>query len=171
MTCFFYYFILLNYIWNTRNYNNDKVKSKGEGKWRGKGRERGKGGERGKELSRLDPKHQKYRLGHSAHTSVQVYLRFGFLRLSTIKKCLHMLKLDHWELRNCKGHKMVNSAHCRAPLHKLISDLDSWDWVLSKSVLTCSNWTTGSWETAKGIKWVLVCIAAGKGKGERNCLD
>ena len=38
---------------------------------------------------------------------------------------LHMLKLDHWELRNCKGHKMVNSAHCRAPLHKLISDLDS----------------------------------------------
>ena len=33
---------------NTRNYNNDKVKLKGEGKWRGKGRERGKGGERGK---------------------------------------------------------------------------------------------------------------------------
>jgi len=33
---------------NTRNYNNDKVKSKGEGKWRGKGRERGKGGERGR---------------------------------------------------------------------------------------------------------------------------
>ena len=55
---------------NTRNYNNDKVKSKGEGKWRGKGRERGKGGERGKELSRLDPKHQKYRLGHSAHCRV-----------------------------------------------------------------------------------------------------
>ena len=33
---------------NTRNYNNDKVKSKGEGNWRGKGRERGKGGESGK---------------------------------------------------------------------------------------------------------------------------
>ena len=96
---------------------------------KGKGSE-GKG-ERGKELSRLDPKHQKYRLGHKMghsalpHTSVQVYLRFGFLRLSTLKKCLHMLKLDHWEQRNSKGHKMVNSAHCRAPLRKLISDLDS----------------------------------------------
>ena len=58
------------YNGNTQNYNNDKVKSKGEGKWRGKGRERGKGGERGKELSRLDPKHQKYRLGHSAHCRI-----------------------------------------------------------------------------------------------------
>ena len=35
---------------------------------KGKGSE-GKG-ERGKELSRLDPKHQKYRLGHSAHFRV-----------------------------------------------------------------------------------------------------
>ena len=26
-------------------------------------------------------------------------LRFGFLRLSTIKKCPHMLRLDHRELR------------------------------------------------------------------------
>ena len=25
----------------------------------------------------------------------------------------------------------------------------SWDWVLSKSVLTCSDLTTGSWETAE----------------------
>ena len=30
------------------------------------------------------------------------------------------------------------------------SDLASWDSVLSNSVLTCSNLTTGSWETAKG---------------------
>ena len=29
-------------------------------------------------------------------------LRFGFLRLSTIKKCPHMLKSDHRELRNSK---------------------------------------------------------------------
>ena len=27
-------------------------------------------------------------------------LRFGFLRLSIIKKCPHMLRLDHRELRN-----------------------------------------------------------------------
>ena len=27
-------------------------------------------------------------------------LRFGFLRLSTIKKCPHMLRSDHRELRN-----------------------------------------------------------------------
>ena len=47
------------------------------------------------------------------------------LRLSTIKKCPHMLKLDHWELRNSKGHKMVNRAHCHTLLHKLISDLHS----------------------------------------------
>ena len=44
---------------------------------------------------------------------------------------------------------MGHSAHCLVPLCKAISDLDSWDWVLSKSVLTCSNWTTGSWETEK----------------------
>ena len=85
---------------------------------KGKGSE-GKG-ERGKELSRLDPKHQKYRL----------------------------------------GHKMGHSAHCRILLCKSISDLDSWDWVLSKSVFTCSNWTTGSRETAKDIKWSIVRIAA-----------
>ena len=41
------------------------------------------------------------------------------------------------------------SAHCRVLLRKLTSDLDSWDWVLTKSVLTCSDLTTGSWETAK----------------------
>ena len=29
-------------------------------------------------------------------------LRFGFLRLSTIKKCPHMHRLDHRELRNSK---------------------------------------------------------------------
>ena len=29
-------------------------------------------------------------------------IRFGFLRLSTIKKCPHMLKSDHRELRNSK---------------------------------------------------------------------
>ena len=29
-----------------------------------------------------------------------VYLIFGFLRLSTTKKCPHMLRLDHRELRN-----------------------------------------------------------------------
>ena len=39
----------------------------------------------------------------------------GKWRLSTIKKCPHMLKLDHWELRNSKGHLMVNRVHCRAP--------------------------------------------------------
>ena len=46
-----------------------------------------------------------------------------------------MLKLDHWEQRNSKGHKMVNSAHCRAPLRKLISDLDSWYEVTTGTVL------------------------------------
>ena len=71
------------------------------------------------------------------------------LRLSTIKKCPHILKLDHRELRNSKGHKMGLSAHCRVILCKLTSDLDSWDWVLSKIVLTCSNRTTGGWELAK----------------------
>ena len=60
-----------------------------------------------------------------------------------------MLKLDHRELRNSKGHKMGLSAHCRVILCKLTSDLDSWDWVLSKIVLTCSNRTTGGWELAK----------------------
>ena len=29
-------------------------------------------------------------------------LRFGFLRLSTIKKCPHMLRSDHRELKNSK---------------------------------------------------------------------
>ena len=46
-------------------------------------------------------------------------------RLSPIKKCPHMLKLDHWELRNSKGHKMGLRAHCRVLLRKLTSDLDS----------------------------------------------
>ena len=36
------------------------------------------------------------------------------------------------------------------------SDLDSGDWVLSKSVLTCSDLTPGSWETAK-----LGCVVVG----------
>ena len=43
--------------------------SGGEREREGKGVREGKG-ERGKELSRLDPKHQKYRLGHSAHCRV-----------------------------------------------------------------------------------------------------
>ena len=32
----------------------------------------------------------------------QTDIRFGFLRLSTIKKCPHMLKSDHMGLRNSK---------------------------------------------------------------------
>ena len=34
---------------------------------------------------------------------MQADFRFGFLKLSTIKKCPHMRKLDHRELRNSKG--------------------------------------------------------------------
>ena len=52
------------------------IMTRSSGKGKGSGGEReGKGvregkGERGKELSKLDPKHQKYRLGHSAHCRV-----------------------------------------------------------------------------------------------------
>ena len=35
-----------------------------------------------------------------------VNLRFGFLRLSTIQICPHMLKLDTRELRNSEGKFM-----------------------------------------------------------------
>ena len=59
-------------------------------------------------MSRLDQGHQRYKgglkMGLSAHSVAQtnISIRFGFLRLSTIKKCPHMLKSDHRELRNSK---------------------------------------------------------------------
>ena len=46
------------------------------------------------------------------------------------------------------GLKMGHSAHCRVLLRALMQNMNSWDWVLSNSVLTCSNLTTGAWETA-----------------------
>ena len=45
-----------------------------------------------------DLRHQRYRVGLKI-VLVLLHLRFRFLRLSTIKKCPHMLKLDHRELR------------------------------------------------------------------------
>ena len=42
-------------------------------------------------------------------------------------------------------------AHCRILLHKPIPDLDSWDSVDAKSVLTSSNLTIGGWKIAKKI--------------------
>ena len=55
-------------------------------------------------MSGLDQGHQRYRLGlkmgPSAHCRGN--LRFGFLRLSTIKKWPDTLKSDHRGLRNSK---------------------------------------------------------------------
>jgi hypothetical protein len=110
------------------------------------------------------------------HSFAQADLIFGFLRLSTIKKCPHILKLDHRELRNSKGHKMVNRVHCRALLRKLISDLDSYYQILDITIMTrssrkgkgsegkgernCLDWTQNTRNTDWAIKWVIVCIAA-----------
>ena len=61
-------------------------------------------------------------------------------------------KEDRSDLRHQRyrlGLKMGPNVHCHILLCKPMPDLDSWDWVLSKSDLTCSNLTTGSWETAK----------------------
>ena len=47
-----------------------------------------------------------HKMGLSAHCRVifvQADLRFGFLRLSTIKNCPHMLKSDHRGLRISEG--------------------------------------------------------------------
>ena len=44
-------------------------------------------------------------MGLNAHCCVKFLcadLRFGFLRLSTVKKCAQMLRSDHRELRNSK---------------------------------------------------------------------
>ena len=70
-------------MWNIIIFEIIKIKilkitimTRSSQKGKGSGGEReGKGvreekGERGKELSRLDPKHQKYRLGHSVHCRV-----------------------------------------------------------------------------------------------------
>ena len=61
---------LMSKLGTCRNYNNDKVEGKGKG-------ERERKGERGRESSKLDPKHQRYRLGHkmghSAHCRVLLF--------------------------------------------------------------------------------------------------
>ena len=44
-----------------------------------------------------------------------------------------------------KGNSIISGNYNCTP----ISDLDSWGWVQSKSVLTCSDLTAGSWETAR----------------------
>ena len=87
-------------------------------------------------------------MGPSAHCRVLLHkvTRFWFLRLCRCKKWYLMSRLDQGHQRYRLGHKMGHSAHCCVLLHKLISYLDSWDWVLSKSILTCSNRTTGGWE-------------------------
>ena len=74
---------------------------------------------------------------------------FRFLRFCRCEKWSHTSRLDPRHQRYRVGLKMGPSAHCRVPLRKLTSDLDSWDWGLSKNVLTCSDLTTGSWETAE----------------------
>ena len=59
--------------------------------------------------------------------------------LNVYCRAIFMSDLDFWDSVDAKNGLEV------APT----SDLDSWDWVISKSVLTCSDLTTGSWETAK----------------------
>ena len=44
------------------------------------------------------------------------------------------------------------------------SDLDSWEWVLSKSVLACSDLTTESWETVKSKVRVMLVVGCVEGK-------
>ena len=84
-----------------RRRSCEKVEGKGERK--GERKEEGKGkGEDHRELRNS----KRHKIGHSAHCRIvfaQTDIRFRFLRFSIIKKCPHMLKSDHRDLRNSKG--------------------------------------------------------------------
>ena len=72
-------------VYHVVNLNHEPVEitivRRSRGKGNGKGERGKKGGEKGRGKGKAN-------------------LRFGFLRLSTIKKCPHMLRLHHRELRN-----------------------------------------------------------------------
>ena len=69
-------------------------------------------------------------------------------------------QLDQGHQRYKGGLKMGPSAHCRVLLHKLTSDLDSWNSVDAKNGVTCQDWTKDTRDTKWVLKWVLVGIAA-----------
>ena len=61
---------------------------------------------------------------------------------------LYSLHVQRWRVLRVQVRDNSQTRWCFCN-DKRFSNWDSWDWVLSKNVLTCSDQTTGSWETVK----------------------